>query len=180
MPSLPSFLGRPVLDQTAAAPVPADEPRQLVQMDLTAGIPAVIGLDAGRSLVLAVALGVAGALLAAEPLAVLANTDDPPFGPAPDVRRDPAAPGPRLTLVDGGSIADTVAVVPGVRQRLGLGSAAAVEVVVDRLVLTAGSLRSPGSYGSRISLRWRDLRTATDTGPPPATGDPALTQLRPA
>jgi hypothetical protein len=96
------------------------------------------------------------------------------------VRRDPAVPGPRLTLVDGGTIAGTMAVVPGVPQRLGLGSAAAVEVVVDRLVLTAGSLRSPGSYGSRITLRWRDLRTAPDAGPPPATGDPALAQLRSA
>jgi hypothetical protein len=179
MPALPSVLTRPLLDGTGALPALDDGTQQSVQLSLTAGIPAVIALDAGRSLVLAVPLGVAGALLAADPLAVLVDTGDAAYQPAPG-QRDPIAPGARLTLIAGGAIADTGAVVAGVPLRLGLGSAAAVEVVVGRLVVTAGSLRAVGDYGSQITLRWRDLRTAPGTGPPPVTGDPALAQLRPS
>ena len=178
MPSLPSVLTRPLLNGTSPAPSPDDA--QLVQLDLTAGIPAVIALDASRSLALAVPLGVAGTLLAADPQAVLVDTGDAVLQPAPDQHRDPMAPGPRLTLLASGTIADTGAVVAGVPLRLGLGSAAAVEVTVDRLVLTAGSLRAMGDYGSQITLHWRDLHAAPDTGPAPAAGDPALSQLRPS
>jgi hypothetical protein len=180
MPALPSVLTRPLLDVTPARPAPDGGAQQSVQLDLTAGIPALIALDAGRSLALAVPLGVAGALLAADPLAVLIDTRDAAYQPAPGEQRDPMAPDARLTLIADGTIADTGAVVAGIPLRLGLGSAAAVEVIVDRLVVTAGSLRAMGDYGSQITLRWRGLRTATDTGPPPVTGDPALTQLRPS
>jgi len=178
MPALPSVLTRPLPDGAATAP--DDGTQQSVQLNLTAGIPAVIALDAGRSLALAVPLGVAGALLAADPLATLVDTGDPAYQPAPGEQRDPMAPTARLTLIANGAIADTTAVVAGIPLELGTGSAAAVEVVVDRLVVTAGSLRAMGDYGSQITLRWRDLRTAPSTGPPPVTGDPALVQLRPS
>jgi hypothetical protein len=180
MPTLPSVLTRPLLDGTGTTPAPDDGTQQSVQLNLRAGIPAVIALDTRRSLALAVPLGVAGALLAADPLAVVVDTGDTAYQPAPGEQRDPMAPIARLTLIADGAIGDTGAVVAGVPQRLGIGSAAAVEVVVDSLVITAGSLRAMGDYGSQITLRWRDLRTAPATGPPPVTGDPALTRLRPS
>lgn len=162
MPGLPALVSRPLLDDVPAA---ADQPAGVpLQLDLTAGIPARIDLDGARGLVLAVPLGVVGPVLACDPLAAVFDTLDP----------DPAAVRPRLTLLDDGAIADTAAVVAGVPLRLGHGTAGVVEVVVERLRLTAGSLRSPGDYGSRLVLRWRDLRAAPATGPPTATGDPAI------
>lgn len=181
MPALPSVLTRPLPDGTGTTtPAPDDATQHSVQLNLTSGIPAVIALDAARSLALAVPLGVAGALLAADPLAVLVDTGDAAYQPAPGEQRDPMAPGARLTLIAGGAIGDTVAVVAGIPLVMGAGPAAAAEVVIDRLIVTAGSLRAVGDYGSQITLRWRDLRTAPGTGPPPVTGDPALTLLRPS
>jgi hypothetical protein len=136
----------------------------LLQLDLTAGIPARIDLDGARGLVLAVPLGMARPVLACNPLAAVFDSLDP----------DAAAVQPRLTLLDDGAIADTAAVVTGVPLRLGHGTAGVVEVVGERLLLSAGSLRRPGDYGSRIVLRWRDLRAAPATGPPAAAGDPAI------
>jgi hypothetical protein len=80
--------------------------------------------------------------------------------------------------VVGTTIADTAPVVPGVRFRLASGTTAAVEMVVDLLVLTAGTLRSPGPYGSRITLRWRPLDVAPLAGPQPARGDPGIPAAR--
>ena len=51
-------------------------------------------------------------------------------------------------------------------------------MVVDRLVLTAATLRRPAASGSRIVLRWRDLLVADDLGPAPTPGDPALDLVR--
>jgi hypothetical protein len=88
---------------------------------------------------------------------------------------------PRLTLVVSGAIGETVPVVLGVPFRLAgpPGSApppgaAVVEVTVDRLVITAGTLRSPGRFGSLLSLRWRDLTPAPDEGPLSPVGDPGI------
>ena len=73
-PSLPALLGRPALD----APDPGAQAGIPLQIDLTAGVPAVIALDADRRLVLAVPLGVATAVLTADPTAVVLDTADPP------------------------------------------------------------------------------------------------------
>jgi hypothetical protein len=199
MSLLPSVISRPMVDAYTDAltkpvlttterpgPTGPTEPtgsstgsstgQQLLQLDLSAGIPATIGLDGTLSLVLAVPLGVAGVLLAADPLMVVFDTgasdlSDPAAG------RELDSAWPRLTLVSGGRIADTAPVTVGVPVRFRDGAGAVVEVVVDRLVLTAGSLRSPGRFGSQIALRWRDLRLAADVGPPASTGDPAVTLL---
>lgn len=170
MPALPALLGRPLL---VTGPAQAADLRVL-QLDLTVGLPARLALDATRSLVLAVPLGVARAVLAADPLAVVVETGDPAMGVAPHERRDTDRCWPRLTLVDAGRIGDTVPVVVGVPMRLGRDGAAVVEVLVDHLRVTAGSLRSPGRYGSRIVLFWRDLQRAPDRGPPAAVGDPSI------
>jgi hypothetical protein len=172
--SLPALISRPLLDVVAP---PADPGVRVVRQELTAGLPARLDLDAARGLVLAVPLGVARAVIAADPSAVVFATDVVnPFDST--AFRDFGAAWPRLTLVVTGAVGDTVPVVTGVPFRLaGPDGPAAVEVVVDELVLTAGTLRSPGRFGSRLSLRWRDLTLARDDGPAPPLGDPGIPVL---
>ncbi|WP_410672481.1 hypothetical protein [Amycolatopsis sp. cmx-4-68] len=170
--SLPALISRPL---PAVAPPPADPGARVLRQELTAGLPARLDLDAVRGLVLAVPLGVARAVLAADPSAVVFSTAEPGDSTA---FRDPAAAWPRLTLVVTGAIGTTVPVVAGVPVRLaGPPGTAAVEVTVDELVLTAGSLRSPGRFGSRLSLRWRDLALASGDGPAHPVGDPGIPVL---
>lgn len=180
-PALPALISRPAVDAPAlpGPAVPDSGPAAFrpVRQDLTAGLPARIDLDGGRGLVLAVPLGVARAVLSTDPQAVVFDTGEPS---APATDRDTGAAWPRLTLLAGGAIGETVPVVAGVPCPLRLGSSAVVEVTVDRLVITIGTLRSPGQFGSRVALRWRDLGPAPDTGPPPSTGDPGVPVLHTA
>ena len=179
---LPALVTRPLADAYAdaldpAAPPPPDPARSLVDSELPDGIPARLPLDGSRLLVLAVPLGSARPLLDADPRTVV--VDDQAFAATPpDDRAQLDLPRPRLTLIAGGRVADTVAVVPHAPLVLGDGLHSMVEVTVDRLVLTAGSLRGPGRFGARITLRWRDLLTAGNAGPAPVPGDPALIMLR--
>jgi hypothetical protein len=182
MDVLPTLVTRPLADAYAdaldpAAPPTADPPRSIVDSELPDGIPARLALDGTRVLVLAIPLGTARPLLDADPRTVV--VDDRAIAAAPPDRRAPLdLPRPRLTLIADGRIADTVAVVPHVPLSLGDGLRSVVEVIVDRLVLTAGSLRGPGRFGARITLRWRDLLIAGNTGPAPIPGDPALNMMR--
>jgi hypothetical protein len=178
---LPALVTRPLTDAYAdaldlAAPSPPDPQRGIVDSELPDGIPASLALDGSRVLVLAVPLGIARPLLDADPRTVL--VDDRAIAAPPDRRAQPDLPRPRLTLVADGRIADTTAVVPHVLLRIGDGPRSVVEVVVERLLLTAGSLRGPGRFGARITLRWRDLLVAGNTGPAPVPGDPALNMMR--
>jgi hypothetical protein len=169
-PTLPALISRPSLD---AVPVPPPDPALLVvKQELSAGLPVRVDLDAARVLVLAVPLGMARAVIAADPSAVVFDTG---VANPPDLTagRDDGGAWPRLTLVVNGAIGDTVPVVRGVPFRLAAGPAVA-EVTVDELVVAAGTLRSPGRFGSRLSLRWRDLGLATDDGPPRPAGDPGI------
>lgn len=173
MPTLPALISRPLQD---AGPVPAvgvDQPSLGVRQELVSGLPARIDLDAARSLVLAVPLGVAGVVIAADPSAVVFDTGvaNPPDVTAP---RDRGAAWPRMTLVVTGTIGETVPVLLGVPFRLAGPGPAVVEVVVDQLVIATGSLRGPGRFGSRLALRWRDITLAPDAGPPPPLGDPSI------
>jgi hypothetical protein len=147
----------------------------VVRQEVTAGMPVRIDLDAARALVLAVPLGVARAVIAADPSAVVFDAANPGDSTA---FRDYGAAWPRLTLVVTGAIGATVPLVAGVPFRLaGSPGVAVVEVTVDELVLTAGTLRSPGRFGSRLSLRWRDLTLGPDTGPARPLGDPGIPVL---
>ena len=174
LPTLPALISHPLLN---AAPPPPDPGLLVVRQELTAGLPARLDLDATRGLVLAVPLGVARAVMSADPSAVLFDTgvanpvDSTAF-------RDHGGAWPRLTLVVTGTVGSTVPVVAGVPFRLaGPSGTAAVEVVVGELVLTAGTVRSPGRLGSRLSLRWRDLTLARDTVPVRQLGDPGIPML---
>ncbi|HEU5111328.1 MAG TPA: hypothetical protein VFT95_22535, partial [Micromonosporaceae bacterium] len=69
MPTLPAVISRPPLDDP---PAPVTDPAEFVlRLELSAGLPARIDLDPVRGLVLAVPLGVARAVIAADPAAVL-------------------------------------------------------------------------------------------------------------
>jgi len=182
MTLLPALVTAALLDAYAQALTPSQDPATTgtgtalatVTDALADGVPARLPLDATRSLVLAVPLGVARPLLDADPLAVVVDVRRP---------RDPGLhvpvdqPAPRLTLVVDGRIGDSAPVVPGTPVRLGSAGRALVEVVVDRLVVTAGTLRGPGRFDSTIVLRWADLVRAGRSGPAPVAADPALAVL---
>jgi hypothetical protein len=181
MTQLPAFVTRPLVDAYADAlgPVAATRsvtpPATVLESALTDGIPARVALDASRTLVVAVPVGVARVLLDADPLAVV--WDDLTAGTSFD--RTPVDHlRPRLTLLVGERIADSAVVVEHRPIRLGDQGRAQVEVVVDRLLLTAATMRSAGRSGSRLVLSWRDLLLATDVGPVPMSGDPALGLVR--
>ncbi|MET8850182.1 hypothetical protein [Amycolatopsis sp. NPDC004625] len=176
--ALPGLISRPPFDVPAVPgpDVPASGPAapRVLKQELTAGLPVRVDLDGARGLVLAVPLGVARSVLAADPQAVVFDTR---AGADPAAARDAGAAWPRLTLLSDGAIGETVPVVAGVPVALRLGAVAAVEVTVDLLVVTIGTLRSPGRFGSRLALRWRDLGPAPDTGPPRPAGDPGIPVL---
>jgi hypothetical protein len=181
MTRLPDFVTRPLLDAYADALGPDAIPPAVVpaftviESGLTDGVPARLVLDASRTLVLAVPLGVARVLLDADPLTVV--WDDLTAGTSTE-RTPLDVPRPRLTLVVDERIADTALVVEHLPIQFADGGRAQVEVVVDRLVVTAATLRSPGASGSRLVLRWRDLLVADDSGPAPTSGDPAVDLVR--
>jgi hypothetical protein len=173
---LPSFLSCPavlladVLPGAASGPAAALPGETTLRQALDAGVPARLPLTGQRALVLAVGLGRAREVMDADPSAVVIDLAAGDAGAA----ADPDRPVARLTLLDGPTLGDTVSVVADVRGTLAVGGVAAFEVVVDALTITAGSLRSPGQYGSSVTLRWRPVGAAPDDGPPPAPGDPSL------
>lgn len=173
---LPALISRPLLDAPAGPADPAEGAGapQAVQLDLVSGLPAQIGLDATRSLVLSVPLGVAGGVIGADPLAVAFDTAAPGD---PGTLRDGGAAWPRLTLVAAGALGETVPAVAGVPFRIRMAATAVLELTLQQLMITAGSLRGPGRFGSRIVLLWRDLFPAPDTGPPPSAGDIGIPRL---
>ncbi|MGW5714790.1 hypothetical protein ACWEVP_01385 [Amycolatopsis sp. NPDC003865] len=177
-PALPGLIGRPPFDvpPLPGPDVPASGPAapRVLKQELTAGLPVRVDLDGARALVLAVPLGAARSVLAADPQSVVFDTRVPVD---PAATRDPGAAWPRLTLLSDGVIGETVPVVAGVPVALRLGAVAVVEVTVDLLVVTIGTLRSPGQFASRLALRWRDLGPAPDTGPPRPAGDPGIPAL---
>lgn len=173
---LPAFVTRPLIDAYADALTSAVSPRgavdagTLLDSALADGVPARLPLDSSRSLVLAVPAGVARVLLDADPLTVV--------WPSPLDRTPVDLPWPRLTLVVDERIADSTAVVVGTPVLLADHGRAVVSVTVDQLVLTAGTLRAPGRFGSRVVLRWHDLLVAPGNGPAAVVPDPALDLVR--
>ena len=180
MNGLPSLLTRPpvLLAAPADASLPpgvALAPVTAVRLPLDSGLPARIPLTGDRVLVLAVSLGRARELLAADPAAVVVTLAD--SGSLAPVR-DPDQPVARVTLLDGSTIGDSSTLTRDVRLTLGVHGAASVELVVSALTVTVGSMRSPGQYGSSIAFRWRDVRPGADAGPWLATGDDSIPRRR--
>jgi hypothetical protein len=182
MNGLPAVLTRPtaVLPDIQAAPVPGQMAEATaVGIALDNGVPALVPLSGDRALVLSVGLGQARRLLDADPADIIVAAGTATVPPAdPSAWRDPDAPIARLSLLDGATLGDSVPVVAGVAAALTVAGRAVAEVTVDAITLTAGSLRSPGQYGSSLTMHWRDLQPAADAGPPLATGDDSIPRLR--
>jgi hypothetical protein len=178
MADLPALIGRPdaVLPDTSgtAAPTYAS-----LTISVDTGIPARIVLDGSRTVLMAVPLGQARRWLDDDPRTVVidSSTAGKPMMP-PGVVRTLDQPGPRLTLLEAGSVGDTAAFTPGVPTILTMNGRAVVEIVIDSLTLTVGSLRSPGLYGSTMQLRWRALRPAGNSGPTLAQPDSTIPRRR--
>src|SRR5262245_35046666 len=123
MNGLPALLARP------AAVLPADDATRpfatpatnTVTLALDNGVPARIALAGERGLVLAVAPTAARGLMNLDPGAVVVSLGATAPTSDPDVLRDPDAPAPRLTLLDGSVLGDTVPVVAGVTMTLAVG-----------------------------------------------------------
>ncbi len=179
LPVLPALTAVPAA--VLPEPVPGGGPVYAsVTLSLESGVPARIPLDGSRTVLLAVPLGQARRWLDDDPRNVVLDTSlsragSIPPGPALDLDRS----GPRLTLLQGSVLGDTVALVPGQPVVLTIAGLAVVEVVVDSLILTVGSLRSPGQYSSSIQLRWRDLHPAGNSGPDLTRGDDSIPRRRP-
>ncbi|MFL6139705.1 MAG: hypothetical protein ACJ74O_18180 [Frankiaceae bacterium] len=183
MDGLPALLNRPAAVLPPAGPAATVPGETVLRIALDSGVPARIPLAGDRALVLAAGPGRARCYLDADPAAVViaigavtGSATAPPAAPA--LLRNPDALVPRLTLLDRAALGDSVPVVAGVAMTLSVGGRAIVEVTVDALTVTAGSLRSPGQYGSSMTLRWRDLTPAGNAGPPLATGDPSIPRPR--
>lgn len=142
---------------------------------LDSGIPARIPLSGDLALVLSVGLGQARRYLDSDPSTPVVTLGDRVVS-ADDARTasDPDAPLPRLSVVRSGGMGDSVGVTAGVPLVLTFGGAAAVELTVLSLVITAGSLRSPGQFGSALVVAWRSLGAAPDTGAPAVLGDSSI------
>lgn len=169
MPGVPSQLIRPAA--VLPDPVAAADGLQSLTFALDGGIPARIPLSGTRALVVGAGLGQARRWLDLDPATVVLDLSAPVdlSGYA-----DPDEVVARLTLVEGSTLGETAQACQGLPLWLSAGGRVCVEVVVDSLVLTAGSLRSPGQLGSSITLRWRDVPPADDVGPVLATGDPSI------
>jgi len=170
---LPALLTRPAVALDEPRNTAPPEGLSALRYPLDTGVPARIPLAGDRALILAVGLGQARRLLELDPAAVVIGPSAASSVDA-DIDRDPDQPVARLTLVAGEAIGETCAVVPGRSCRLAVAGATLVELVVDRLVITAGSLRSPGEYSSFIELRWRETERASAAGPLLREGDPGI------
>jgi hypothetical protein len=141
-----------------------------------AGLPHTIQLDQGTRLILTVPTGLAGIWRDADPSLVVSCSDEElaPSVPHPDdpigsVDRAPA----RLLLQIGGATVASLPLVAGLRRiapdqgRSDVG--VRIELVVLSWTITAGSMRGPGDFGTRISLAWRTANRAIDqfSTPPP-------------
>lgn len=174
--AFPARLIRPAA--VLPTPTPVADGLTALTLPLDAGVPARIALDGSRALILGLALGQARRYLDEDPAAVVLDSHaGAGTGPDAELPRDADQPVARLSLVDGATLGDTVPVVAGMPWTLQVAGAASVRLVVDRLVLTAGSVRSPGRYGSTITLRWADARTAGNAGPALSTGDPTIPRI---
>jgi hypothetical protein len=174
MADLPALIARPdaVLPNSSGVEGPV---YASLTISVDTGVPARIVLDGSRTVLVAVPLGQARRWMGNDPRTVVvdSSTAAAPMTP-PGVGRTLDQPGPRLTLLEAGAVGDTAAFTPGLPTILTMGGRAVVEIVIDSLTLTVGSLRSPGLYGSSIQLRWRDLRPAGNTGPALSLGDATI------
>lgn len=157
---------------------------------LTSGLPQTIVLDGDVSLAVTLPNGLALHWRNAEPQALVSSslvelephTPDP-GEPVGTLRRAPLR---LLVLVRGLSVA-AVPLVAGLHRTVpddGGSDGVRIELEVRRWEIRAGTLRSPGDFGSFVDLAWRRADAGTDAFEPPAlnamfvrrSGEPARLQ----
>jgi hypothetical protein len=145
----------------------------LVDQEMLQGLPYVIPLDGDARLLLILPNGLAVTWRDADPAAVVTRSDEelaPAAAgftlPIADEVRPPA----RLLLQTGNTPAAAVPLAAGRRTFVpDSGAGVSFEIAILSWDLRAGTLRGPGSFGSRISLAWRKADAAVDqfATPPP-------------
>jgi hypothetical protein len=140
---------------------------------LTSGLPQTIVLDGDVSLTLTLPTGVALQWRDAEPLALVSSSDVElePYTPDPGepvgaVRRAPL----RLLVLAGGRPVAAVPLVAGLHRTVpdqGGPDGVRIELEVARWEIRAGTLRSPGDFGSFVELAWGRADRGGDAFEPP-------------
>jgi hypothetical protein len=157
-----------------AEPSPLPETMTALAEPLAAGLPQTIQLDRDVSLVVVVPSGLAVTwrdAASADPVSSAADE----LAPA---QRDPAAPvgavdraAPRLFVLLRGTLVASAPLVAGSRRSLpddGGAQGQLVELAILGWDIRAGTLRSPGAFGSRLELAWRRSDGAAASFEPPA------------
>jgi hypothetical protein len=154
----------PMAGHLVPAQAPALPPSfTLVQQPLTAGLPFTFALDAHWSVTLRYPTGVMLPWLDADPHAVASSDASERAAPAAAAGvtlRDPV----RVAVARNGA---TRAVVPLSAGRRALVvddgvRPAALEIVIERWTIAAGTVCGPGDFGSSLALAWRDASAAID------------------
>jgi hypothetical protein len=157
-----------------AAPAAVAAGLERFEAIIAGGLPHVIALAEGLSLVLAVPSGLARTWAEEDPSTVVSDSgpelaDHDPSAPAPPVGAPVRAPA-RLFLRSGTDLLAVVPLVAGRRWLLPDGGdpdGVRIELAVLSWRIHAGTLRGTGDFGSRLELAWRPATRAADTFSPP-------------
>jgi hypothetical protein len=136
---------------------------------LVAGLPQTIVLDADVSLALTLPNGLAAQWLAADPQAVVSSSRSELEPHAADAGVAPRPP-LRLLVMAGAQPVAAVPLVAGLRRTLpddGGPNGVRVELEIIGWEVRAGTLRSPGDFGSFVELAWRRADKGTERFEPP-------------
>ena len=157
---------------------------QEVAQSIVTGLPATIPLTKELSLVLALPTGLAQSLRELDANVVITHDTDqlrPHRAEGGQIGSTERAPA-RLFLLRSGAVIGSAPLVAGVRRRLpddgDASRGAAVELVVRRWEILAGTVLGAGDFGSRITLAWREIDLGADRFLPPPIDPSIISRLR--
>ncbi len=138
-----------------ATPPPLDDRFTTVTQTLTQGLPATIPIDNQITLVLQLPTGLGAAWRDADPAALVSASDWQTAAVGPPAKLARAAL--RLEVRNNNRTSAVVPVVAGNRALVSDGSTPGVsyEIAVLAWAVYAGSMLSPGDFGSTITFAWR-------------------------
>jgi hypothetical protein len=139
---------------------------------LVAGLPQTIVLDADVSLALALPNGLAAQWLDADPQALVSSSrrELEPHAPGGEPAGAVLRPPLRLLLLVRSAPVAAVPLVAGLRRLVpddGGPAGVRVELEIVGWEVRAGTLRSPGDFGSFVDLAWRRADSAAERFEPP-------------